>query len=65
MIKQFGPSTFFVTFTIGVNNWSILMKKLKDFHIEHFQQNVKTIFNNPLINKDFVRNDPITLKNLL
>ncbi len=24
MIKQLGPSTFFVTFTKGVNNWLIL-----------------------------------------
>jgi hypothetical protein len=36
------------------------MKTLKDLHIKHFQQNVKITFNHPLINRDFVRNDPIT-----
>jgi hypothetical protein len=30
MIRQFGPPTFFVTFIISVNNWSILMMTLKD-----------------------------------
>jgi hypothetical protein len=29
MIKQFGPLTFFMTLTTGVNNWSILVKTLK------------------------------------
>jgi hypothetical protein len=30
MIRQFGPPTFFVTFTTSVNIWSILMMTLKD-----------------------------------
>jgi hypothetical protein len=58
MIKQFGPPTFFVTFIISVNNWSILMKTLKHFHTKHFQQNVKIFFNDSLADKDFVENDP-------
>ncbi len=39
MIKQLEPPSFFniVTFTIGVNNWSIFVKKLKDLYIEHVQ----------------------------
>jgi len=32
------------------------MKTLKDLHNKHFQQNVKIIFNNPLTNRDFVKN---------
>jgi hypothetical protein len=58
MIKQFGPPTFFETFIISVNNWSILMKTLKDLHTKHFQQNVKIFFNDSLADKDFVKNGP-------
>jgi hypothetical protein len=29
MIRQLGPPTFFMTFTIGVNNWMIFIKTLK------------------------------------
>jgi hypothetical protein len=60
MIKKFGPPTFFVTFSTSVINWFILMKTLKYLHTKHFQQNVKTIFNNLLMDKYFVRNDLIT-----
>jgi hypothetical protein len=37
MIKQLGPPTFFVTFTTHVNNGPILVKTLKDLHIQHVQ----------------------------
>jgi len=57
MIKQFGPPTFLVTFIISVNNWSILMKILKDLHTKHFQQNVKIFFNDSVANNFFVKND--------
>jgi hypothetical protein len=42
MIKQLGFPIFFVTFTMGVNNWPIIVKTLKDLHIEHVQNlNIK------------------------
>jgi hypothetical protein len=37
MIKQLRPPTFLVTFTTHVNNWSILVKALKDLHMQHVQ----------------------------
>jgi hypothetical protein len=55
MIRQFGPPTFFVTLITCENNWSILMKTLKDFHTKHFQQNVKIIFNDSLTDKDLIK----------
>jgi hypothetical protein len=59
MIKQLGLPSFFVTFTTGVNNWSILVKTLKDLHIEHVQNlNIKNK-NLPNI-KNLVKNDLVT-----
>jgi hypothetical protein len=60
MIRKIGPPTFFVTFTIGVNNWFILMLTLKDLHFKHFQHNGKMISNDLLTDRDFIRNVPIT-----
>ncbi len=60
MIKQLRPLTFFVTFIMGVNNWHVLTKALKDFNIQHFNQNATTKFDCLLIDKDLVINDPIT-----
>ncbi len=60
MIRLFGPPTFFVTLITCENNWSILMKTLKDLHTKHFQQIVKIFFNDSLTNKDFIKNDLIT-----
>jgi hypothetical protein len=37
MIRQLGPPYFFVTFTTCVNNWPIIVKKLKGLHIENVQ----------------------------
>ncbi len=37
MIRQLGPSSFFVTFTTSVNKWFIIVKTLKYLHIENFQ----------------------------
>ncbi len=36
------------------------MMTLKDLHFKHFQHNGKIIFNDFLIDIDFVRNYPIT-----
>jgi hypothetical protein len=36
------------------------MMALKDLHFEHFLHNGKMIFNDLLIDIDFIRNDPIT-----
>jgi hypothetical protein len=60
IIKQFGPSTFFMTFTMGVNNWPILIKTLKDLHIKQFNQKGKINFDYSLNNRNIVRNGPIT-----
>jgi hypothetical protein len=60
MVRQFGPPTFFVTFITSVNNWFVLMMTLKYLHFKHFQHNGKMIFNDLLIDRDFVLNDPIT-----
>ncbi len=54
MIRQFEPPTFFVALITCENNLSILMKTLKDLYSKHFQQNVKIIFNDSLIDKDLV-----------
>jgi hypothetical protein len=35
MIRQFGPLTFFVTFTTSVNNWPILSNTLKKLYEKH------------------------------
>jgi hypothetical protein len=59
MIKQLGPPSFFVTFTTCLNNWSILVKTLKDLHIEHVQ--IFNIKNKNLANiKDLVKIDLVT-----
>jgi hypothetical protein len=59
MIVQLGPPSFFITFTTCVNNWPILVKQLKNLHIEHVQN--FNLENKDLPNiKDFVKNDPIT-----
>jgi hypothetical protein len=56
MIKQLGAPSFFVTFTTCLNNLSILVKTLKDLHIEHVQNlNIKNK-NLPNI-KDLVKID--------
>ncbi len=60
IIRQFGPSTFFVTLTMGVNNWPILIKTLKDLHIKQFNQNGKMKFDYSLNNRDLVRNEFFT-----
>jgi len=65
MIRQFRPLTFFVTFSTSVNKWSILMKTFKKLHIKQFQHNVKTIFNNSLTNKDFVKSDSLHVYNIM
>jgi hypothetical protein len=58
MTKQFGPPTFFVTFTTCVNNWPIFGKTLKDLHIQvvqisnienEYSPNIKDLVNNDLI----------------
>jgi hypothetical protein len=58
MIKQLGPIIIFLTFTIGANNWPILVKILKYLHIQHVQNlNLK---NEDLLNiKNLVKNDLI------
>jgi len=45
---------------MGLSNWPILTKALKDFNIQHFNQNATTNFDCLLIDKDLVINDPIT-----
>jgi hypothetical protein len=60
IIKQFGPSTFFTTFTMGVNNWPILIKTLKDLHIKQFNQKGEINFDYSLNNRNIVRNEHIT-----
>ncbi len=40
MIRQLGPPTFFVTFTIGVNNWPILIITLKELYDDYICKNV-------------------------
>jgi len=59
MIKQLGPSTFFVTFTTRVNNWPILLKTLKDLHVQHARNFTIENENSPNI-KDFAKNDLVT-----
>ncbi len=44
IIRQFGSLTFFMTFIMGVNNWPILIKTLKDLHIKKINQNEKINF---------------------
>ncbi len=60
MIKQLRPLTFFVTFTTGINNWSIFTTTFKNLCDEHVIKN--TISNNvdTLNIKDLGRNYPIT-----
>ncbi len=40
IIKQLGPSTFFVMFIIGVNNLPILVKIVKKLYHQHIDENV-------------------------
>jgi len=40
IIKQLGPSTFFVMFIIGVNNWTILVKTIKELYHQHIDENI-------------------------
>jgi hypothetical protein len=44
---------------MGVNNWPILIKTLKDLHIKQFNQNGKINFDYSLNNRDLVRSEPI------
>jgi hypothetical protein len=60
MIKQFGLAMFFVTFTIGVHNWLILTTTQKNWHIQHFDENILANNDNSLINRDFIKNNHIT-----
>jgi hypothetical protein len=59
MVRQLGLPYFFVTYTTCVNNWLILVKALKDLHIEHVQNfNIK---NRDLPNiENLIKNDPVT-----
>jgi hypothetical protein len=41
MIRQLDPPTFFMMFTIGVNNWPILVKLLKELFDQCIGENVK------------------------
>jgi hypothetical protein len=36
LIKQLGPPTFFITFTMGVNNWLALIETLKEWHDQQY-----------------------------
>jgi len=39
MIRQLGPLTFFVTFTISVNNWPIFSNTLNELYEKHVNTN--------------------------
>jgi hypothetical protein len=41
------------------------MKTLKKLHIKQFQHNVKTIFNNLLTDKDFVKSDSLHVYDIM
>ncbi len=41
MIRQLGPPIFFVTFTIGVNNWPIIIKTLKKLYDQYIGENLR------------------------
>jgi len=60
MTKQLGPSTIFVIFTTGVNNWPILIKTLKELYDDYICKNVGLKNDESLDIKELVRNDPIT-----
>jgi len=58
MVRQLGLPYCFITYTTCVNNWLILVKALKDLHIEHVQNfniknkdlpNIKNLINNDLV----------------
>ncbi len=58
MITQLGPPTFFMTFTIGVNNWSILIKTLKELYDQYIGENLRIKKDDSLSIKEIVKNDP-------
>ncbi len=60
MIRQLGPPTFFVTFTIGVNNWSIFIKTLKDLYDQYIGENLKIKKDNSLSIKELIKNDLVS-----
>jgi hypothetical protein len=41
MIRQLGPPIFFMTFTIGVKNWLILIKTLKELYDQYIGENLR------------------------
>jgi len=57
MIMQLGPPTFFMTFTIGVNNWSILIKTLKELYDQYIGENLRIKKDDSLSIKEIVKND--------
>jgi hypothetical protein len=60
MIRQLGPPAFFVTFTIGVNNWPELVQTLEELYAIHNQNNSKyKDVEKPKI-ADLVKMDPVT-----
>jgi hypothetical protein len=60
MIMQLGPPSFFMTFTIGVNNWSIFIKTLKDLYEQYIGENLKIKKDDSLSIVKLVKNDHVT-----
>ncbi len=60
MIKQLGLPMFFMMFTIGVNNWPILVKILKELFDQCIGENVKMKKIDSLSIMELVRNDHVT-----
>jgi hypothetical protein len=59
MIKQLGPPMFFITFIIGINNWSSLIEMLKLLYNKHYNK-INEISNNIPNIKELIRNDHVT-----
>ncbi len=61
MIRQLGSPIFFVTFTIGVNNWSICIKTLKKLYNQYIGANLGIKKDALLSIKELVKIDLITV----
>lgn len=59
MIRQLGPLIFFVTFTIGINNWLVLIEMSKLLYNKHYNKTNEINNNIPNIKK-LIKNDPVT-----
>ncbi len=57
IVRQLGPPTFFMIFTTCVNNWSILIKTLKELYDQYIGENLGIKKDDLLSIKEFVKND--------